>query len=115
MAKDSAAERRAHDEGFAAGEMSSQLAAHARHLEKINGSTEKTALELGNLNMAMQHMTDRFDAAAATVIATADALKDAETARLDKVEHAWTPIQRFNAVAVGILAVLSIYAFFFYR
>lgn len=108
------AEETARQRGREQGAIESQLAQHAEHLERINGSTERTSQNLQRLDLAMQHMIDAFAAAADTVVATAKALEEAEQARRIKSEQVWSPVQKAIAVLMMLFAGMTVYAIFFY-
>lgn len=88
--------------------MEERLAGHDRHFEKINGSMEKVAKNLADLNLGIQRLVDSGEADRATVLTTAAALKAADDARRDKGEARWTPFQRASAIILTLVAVLGV-------
>jgi DNA anti-recombination protein RmuC len=102
-----------YERGHLAGEIAARLADHDRHFEKINGSMERVATELHALNLNVQSLADQAKADAVTRVATAQALKDAEEARRNKDEQAWSPITRLFAViaAIGVVAGMALTAY----
>jgi hypothetical protein len=80
----------AFDRGAAAGEIAARLLGHDKHFEKINGSLDRVAEEMHGLKLAVQRLGDQAVSRDATVLTTAAALKDAEEARRDKTEQAWS-------------------------
>ena len=97
----------AYDRGAEAGRIEARLDQYDKHFQAINGSVADTARELHNLTLAVQRLGDQADASAATVIATASALKAADEARRDKTEQAWSPMQRGLAILAGLAAVIG--------
>jgi len=95
------------------------LVDYGAHLERINGSQERTAAALdvlvGKMNaieMAVQGLRDEMASAQRTVVATADALAKAEEARRqadkqkrDASDHRWTPMARILAVIGSLVAI----------
>lgn len=115
----------AYDRGTVAGKIDARLAGHDKHFARINGSLERIANEMHELRLAMQalaaqtnardqRLEDQAISRDATVLTTAAALKDAETARRDKSESNWTPLARVavavSAIAAVIGIVLAVYA-----
>lgn len=104
----------AFERGVTAGEIATRLADHDQHLQKINGSMDRVADELHEMNLVLQEIKQQRTADAATVLTTAAALEKAEQARRDRSESRWTPLGRLAVVvsvlvgAVGIVA--GIYA-----
>jgi len=104
-----------YDRGVAAGEIAARLAGHDRHFATINGSMGRVADELRDLRLAVQRLGDAADAARATVITTAAALKDAGEARREQVESRWAPLQRLSLGAGIVLAAVGVIAFILSR
>lgn len=97
----------AYDRGHAAGGIEARLDAYDRHFEAINGSVADTARELHGLTLAVQRLGDQADASAATVLATASALKAADEARRAKSDQSWSPFQRIVAAVAGLAGVVA--------
>lgn len=101
----------AYDRGTVAGEISARLAGHDRHFASINGSLEKLAHEMHQLALAVQRLGDQAEASAATVVTTAAALANAEKARREQGDRAWSPWQKLIAAVGGLAAVVVVVAF----
>ena len=104
----------AYERGTTAGAIEARLAGHDKHFARINGSIERLATELHDLNLNIQRLSDQAVARDATTSATAIALKNAEQARRDKSQSTWTPFARI-AVALstigGVIGIaLAVYA-----
>jgi hypothetical protein len=97
----------AYDRGADAGRIEARLSQYDKHFQAINGSVADTARELHALTLAVQRLGDQADASAATVLATASALKAADEARRDKTEQSWSPIQKVLAAVAGIAALVG--------
>jgi hypothetical protein len=97
-----------YERGHLAGEIAARLAGHDRHFEKINGSIERFAVETHSLTLAVQRLGDQADAAAATVVVTAAALKAAEDARRAKSESSWSPLARTVSILGGLVALATL-------
>jgi septal ring factor EnvC (AmiA/AmiB activator) len=132
MATGSESNQEARDQGFRDGRVETRLDAHDKRLEKINGSIEKGATETHGLRLDLQRMEGDLKAqldtviataraAAATVVATAEALRLADEARrttdrdaTTKSDRSWTPVQRFlavmGAIVVTVGTAVAIYA-----
>jgi hypothetical protein len=91
-----------YDRGIEAGKIEQRLDGHDKHFEAINGSLEKVASNLADLNLGIQRLVDSGQADRATVLTTAAALKAADDARRDKGEQRWTPFQRGLAAIAGL-------------
>jgi hypothetical protein len=109
---------RGYGEGFDDGKIYQQLHEHSVHLTKINGSTEKVAIRLAAIEVLLQQIVDKADYRAAsakaeqaardeTVKTVATALEKKEEARRDSSASRWTPVNRWMAVLVGIVAVVA--------
>jgi hypothetical protein len=96
----------AYERGHVAGEIAARLADHDRHFAKINGSIADMTTEMHEVALGLQRLVDAMDSDRKTVVTTAAALKDAEAARRDKTEHAWSPLARVLAV-IGSLATVA--------
>jgi chromosome segregation ATPase len=115
----------AYNRGATTGAIEARLAGHDKHFARINGSLERIATEMHNLNLSIQQLSDNTQARdqrledqatarEAAAIVTAAALEKAEQIRRAKSESAWTPFARL-AVAISTLAgvigiALAIYA-----
>ena len=109
LGKDSAESREdAYDRGHIQGEIAARLAGHDQHFSAINGHLADIAVELRGMKLEVQRLGDSANADRATVVTTASALKDAETARRDKTEQAWTPVQRAFAALAALAALAGI-------
>jgi hypothetical protein len=98
----------AYDRGVIAGEIAARLAGHDKHFASINGSLATLASEMHDLVLAVQRLGDQAEANAKTVITTAAALKSAEEARRDKIEHSWSPVAKVLAVLAGVVGVVAL-------
>jgi hypothetical protein len=98
----------AYGRGIEAGKIEQRLDGHDKHFERINGSLEKMAVNLAELNMSIQQLVDSGKADRATVLTTAAALKAADDARRDRGEARWTPFQRGIAIIATLAAVAGI-------
>lgn len=98
----------AFDRGHTAGEIAEQLRRHDTHFAQINGSIDRTANALEGLRLDVQRLADQAEASAATVIATAAALKDAEDARRNVADQSWSPFARVFATVAALAAVASV-------
>jgi hypothetical protein len=98
----------AYDRGTVAGEIAARLAGHDQHFAAINGHLADLAQELHSLTLAVQRLGDQADASAATVLATASALKAADEARRDKTEQSWSPFARIVAALSGLAAIAAV-------
>jgi ABC-type transporter Mla subunit MlaD len=101
-----------YDRGVAAGEILQRLAGHDQHFARINGSVDRSAdrldtvvTRIDGLMLAVQRLGDTIAANEATVVTTAQALKEAKEASDKASERHWTPFQRW-VVAIGALAAL---------
>lgn len=101
-------EQAAYVRGTDAGRIEQRLATYDRHFETINGSVQSTARQLESLTLAIQRLGDQMRANAATVVATAEALKAAEEARRAKTEQSWSPVQKALAVVAGAAALVGL-------
>lgn len=91
----------AYERGEAAGLIAARLAEHDKHFLTINGSLDKIATEMNHMTLALQRLGDQAVARDATVIATAQALKDADTTR-------WNPWAKSLAVLGGLVGVAGV-------
>lgn len=89
------------------GKIEERLASHDKHFEVINGSMKEVAENLAKLNLGIQRLIDSSAADRATVITTAQALKNADDARRDRGNAKWTPWQRLAAGIAAIAAFLT--------
>lgn len=87
--------------GVTAGEVAEQLRRHEDHLDRINGSTERTAAALEVQALQLQRIADQMEADRKTVVVTAQALKD-------RAESAWAPVARFGFVLMVAAAVVGV-------
>jgi hypothetical protein len=92
------------------GRIEQRLDGHDQHFERINGSLDKVAKNLADLNLGIQRLVDSGQADRATVLTTAAALKAADDARRDKGEARWTPFQRAIAAIGGVGIIAGIVA-----
>lgn len=105
----------AFDRGHIAGEIARTLTDHAAHLSAINGSTEKTAValeavgrRLESMSLQLQRLADQAESDAATRVATAAALKDADEARRHTAERTGLTVSRATAVIGAGIAVATL-------
>jgi hypothetical protein len=98
----------AFDRGAVAGEIAARLAGHDKHFAVINGSLDHVANELRDLTLAVQRLGDQAVSRDATVLTTAAALKEAEAARRDKSEQAWSPVAKAFAVIAAVATVIGL-------
>jgi len=103
-----------YDRGVIAGEVATRLAGHDKHFSSINGSLDRIAGTLDQflarqniMILEVQRLSDKATASAATVIATASALKDADEARRAQSVTAWSPWQKVLAAIAGIGVVFG--------
>jgi hypothetical protein len=75
----------------------------------INGSLEKIANELRDLNLAMQRLGDQAVSRDDALITTAAALKDAEAIRRRRVEQHWSPLTRVSVALSAVAAAAAIW------
>jgi hypothetical protein len=94
--------------GETAGNISARLADHDRHFEAINGSIRKLANGVEELNLSVQRIFDVIQSNEKKIIATADALKEAEEARRDNIELRWSPFAKIMTVVGSVLALFSL-------
>jgi hypothetical protein len=99
-----------YERGHLQGEVAARLAGHDKHFSAINGSLADIAREIRDMRLAVQRLADSAASDRATVVTTAAALKDAETARRDKTEQSWTPVQRLFAAVAALAAVVGVLA-----
>ena len=104
----------AYDRGVAAGEIAARLAGHDQHFAAINGSLGRIAAEmhgqateLHGLALLLQELGQDAKASAATVIATAKALKEAEEARRTNAEQSWSPVAKLIAVLATVATLVG--------
>ncbi len=104
-----------YDQGVTAGRIDARLANHDQHLAKINGEMGRVADRLGelvtgnrDLLLQVQRLGDAADADRKTAISLAEALEKADTARRDKSETQWTPLNRLIAVVVAVAIVAGV-------
>jgi hypothetical protein len=98
----------AFDRGAVAGEIAARLKGHDEHFAKINGSLDLVAEEMHGLKLAVQRLGDQAVSRDATVLTTAAALKEAEAARRDKSEQAWSPVAKAFAVIAAVATVIGL-------
>jgi hypothetical protein len=98
----------AFDRGTAAGEISARLKSHDEHFAKINGSLDRVAEEMHQMTLAVQRLGDQAVSRDATVLTTAAALKEADAARRDKSEQAWSPVAKAFAVSAAVATVIGL-------
>jgi hypothetical protein len=98
----------AFERGAAAGEVAARLKAHDEHFARINGSLGDVAREMHGLTLAVQRLGDQAVSRDATVLTTAKALKEAEEARRDKTEQAWSPVAKVFAVIAAAATVIGL-------
>lgn len=101
-----------YDKGLEAGKVLQRLEGHDRHFERINGSLESVATELREVKLALQRLGDQAVSRDATVITTAAALKDADQARRDQSERAWTPLSRAYLILGVVGAAVGLLVYF---
>ena len=97
------------EDGEAAGRIAERLDQHDTHFQKINGSMEIVATELKALRLEYQRLADQAISSAATVIATALALEKADTARRNRGEQLWSPLQKLISVGLALIALAGLY------
>lgn len=98
-----------YDRGVTAGGIETRLSGHDKHFAAINGSLARMADELHGLKLAMQRLADQAVARDATVLTTAQALKDAEEARRSMAEQRWSPWQKTFAVLAAVSVLIGLY------
>jgi len=103
------------ERGRRVGQVDAALSEHDERLDKINGSMERLANEMGEVKLAVQRLGDDARSAATTVLATAKALKEerdataeALRARTERADQRWTPAMRFGALAGSAATVLGV-------
>lgn len=96
--------------GVAAGEIGARLAGHDKHFATINGSISGLRDEMHLLTLAVQRLGDAMDNDRKTVVTTASALKDAETARRDKGEQSWSPWAKMSTTVGALAAFVGLVA-----
>ena len=94
--------------GLAAGRVESRLDAHARQLEAINVSVKRTGEALTELTRQVQRLGDQAVARHATVLTTAEALKQAEDARRDRADRAWAPVPRLQVWVTVVTSLVGV-------
>jgi predicted transcriptional regulator len=90
---------------------------HTEHLRAINGSTEKTAIELHKLSSdtheiwaAIKALVVRLDTEAETRIKMAAALREAEKQKQEQAEHRWNiPMQRISWAITALAGLVALY------
>jgi hypothetical protein len=95
--------------GRRAGEVAERLSGHDKHFAAINGSIADLATEMRSLVLAVQRLGDAMTADRATVLTTAAALKEAESARRDRSDQSWSPWSKALALAGGVAALVGAY------
>ena len=102
------------DPAYHQGQTDARLDAHDRQLAAINGSVARTAVAVADLAKAVTNQTLeiqalRLEAVAreATVVTTAQALKDAEEARRDKSEQTWSTPLKVTAILASTATVVG--------
>jgi hypothetical protein len=98
-----------YERGKVQGRTDSRLDDHDDHFAKLNGSVVDLGGKVAKLTLAIQRLTDQGTARDATVITTAAALKDAETARRDKSDQTWSPFAKTITVLGLVIAALGMY------
>lgn len=100
--------------GTAAGKVEARLDGHDRQLAAINGSVARTAdaltelsIHVSDLKLEVQRLRDQNVARDATVLTTAAALKDAEEARRNRSEQAWSTPLKLTAILAGLATVVG--------
>ena len=110
----------AFERGRKSGQTDSTLEQHEDRLDKINGSLARFADEMSGLKLGVQRLGDEAHSAAATLIATAKALKDEREAtaaalRLstERSVRRWTPAAQVATIlgtfVMGMAVVVTIY------
>jgi hypothetical protein len=98
----------AYDQGVIAGKIEARLAGHDKHFADLNGSVKDLAGEVHTLNLGIQRLMDSAAADRATVLTTAQALKDADDARRSTSETHWTPLSRVITVIAALAVVTGV-------
>lgn len=98
----------AYDRGRYEGGVAERLDSHDRHFAAINGSLASLLQALTDLTLAVQRLGDQADASAATTVATAAALAEAEDQRRRTSDRSWSPWARAFAVAGGLAALAGL-------
>jgi hypothetical protein len=94
-----------YNRGIEVGGVLARLDGHDKHFASINGHLADMAKAMTSLDLGVQRLGDQAMAAAATVLTTASALKDADEARRDKSTAGWSPWAR-GMTAIGALATV---------
>jgi hypothetical protein len=104
--------RDAYSRGVADGKILTRLDGHDAQLKEMEGTLRRVVSVEEKLTLAVQSLGQAAEAAAATRIATAEALKDAKvaedrerTAEVAKTEQFWTPYTRFFTFLVGLATI----------
>lgn len=90
----------AYDRGEVAGGIAARLAGHDRHFEKINGSIEKSADALYQVQRELHEL--KLQAGARDAVAAA--VKDTDQERRDQVETSWSRIVRLVSLVGWVVA-----------
>jgi len=98
----------AYAHGRESGNIEARLRSSEERLDAVNGHLADVANQLRIVGLALQGLADRFDAAAATTIATAAALEKDNVARREKEKEAWSPMQKLIAIVGGLSAMAAI-------
>jgi len=98
----------AFDRGVAAGEIAARLANHDIHFTSINGHIGDLVGEIHGMRLDIQRLADHAEASAKTVLATAEAIRNADDTRTTSSNRSWSPWFRAFAVLSALATVLSI-------
>lgn len=98
----------AFDRGVTAGEVAARLANHDMHFAAINGQMGDLADEVRGMRIDVQRLADQAEASSQTLLATAEALRNADEARTRQSTQSWSPWTRGFAVLAAMATVLSI-------
>lgn len=95
--------------GEVAGRIDARLKRHDDHFSAINGQLLSLTQSIQGLRLDVQRLGDQAQADAATVIATAAALKEAEEARRNQTENRWSPWTKVFAVVAVVATLVTLY------
>lgn len=95
-------------EDYRRGANDALVAEHTRHLAKINGSIDRFAETVHELDASIRGLQGLFQAAELTRIATAAALKEQTDARRDQSSDSWAPWSRIITIASALIAAAAV-------
>ena len=99
--------QRAYERGVEAGKIATRLDHHADQIAATNLLLARTVEISQTMASTVQTLTEARVTDAATRVTTAEAVEAAKVATETQDTKAWSPLSKFIAVALGLIAILS--------